>query len=188
MPAMAKRDVPSAGDSVGGVSAKRRGRAIAVGAAAEPLIAPTLRRRGFIETRVARDWPAIVGDSLAAETVPVRLAFPKGERQDATLHVRVTGPMALELQHLAPVVIERINGYFGYKAVARLAMQQAPLGHVPKRKVRQRVVLSPEEEEDIAARVASVSDPALRQSLIGLGRAMQASRRAAMSSGLKRTR
>jgi hypothetical protein len=188
---MAKRDVTSTADGPGdaaGVSAKRRGRAIAIGAAAEPLIAPLLRRRGFIETRVACDWPAIVGDPLAAETVPIRLAFPKGERQDATLHVRVTGPMALELQHLAPVVIERINGYFGYKAVSRLTMQQAPLGHVPKRRVRRKIALSPDEERTLADRVAQVSDPALRQSLVGLGRAMQASRRAATPSGLKRAR
>lgn len=187
MHGMANRDLPSV-DVVDGVSAKRRGRAIAIGAAVEPLLAPTLRRRGFIETRVARDWPAIVGQSLAAETVPIRLTFPKGERQDATLHVRVTGPMALELQHLAPVVIERINGYFGYRAVARLAMQQAPPGHVPKRAVRQRIVLTEEEERALVGRVAAVSDPALRQSLLGLGRAMQSSRRPAPPGGAKRAR
>jgi hypothetical protein len=182
MQVMAPREAPPA-DTGKVASGIRRGRSVAIGAAAEPLIAPTLRKRGFIETRVARNWPAIVGDALAAETVPVRLVFPKGERQDATLHIRVTGPMALELQHLSPVVIERINSYFGYRAVANLALRQAPLGHVPKRRARKPVELTAEEERDLAVRVARVADPALRESLLGLGRAMRGARQGAGRGG-----
>jgi hypothetical protein len=118
----------------------------------------------------------------------MRLVFAKGERLDATLHIRVTGPLALELQHLAPVVIERINGYFGYRAVARLALRQAPRGHVPRRRPRQRIELSAEEEQRLAGRVADVADPDLRRSLLGLGRAMQRSRRGAPRLGGKRGR
>jgi hypothetical protein len=176
MPAMTERKSPEHASGPDRAT-KRRGRAVAVGAAVEPLIEPLLRRRGFVQTRVARDWPAIVGAQLAAETMPVRLSFPRGERLDATLQIRVTGPLALELQHLAPAVIERINGYFGYRAVARISLIQAPRGHVPKPKPRRKVDLTPEEEDKVAAGVAGVADPGLRRSLGELGRAMLRARR-----------
>jgi hypothetical protein len=187
MAAMAKWQTRT-GEHAAGATAKRRGRAVAVGAAATPLIEPTLRRRGFVETRITRDWAAIVGDALAAETMPIRLVFPKGERLDATLLVRVTGPLALELQHLAPLVIEKINGHFGYRAVARLSLRQGPRGPVLPPRRPPMVELTAEEERQLADRVACVADPALRQSLFGLGRVMQGSRRGRTQSSDKRAR
>lgn len=104
---------------------KRRGRMRALGATVSKVTAPVFRRRGFAEAGILTDWPHIVGTRLAAHSSPQKLCFPEGKR-DGTLHVLVSGAWAPELQHLAPQVIERINGYFGYRAVARLALSQGP--------------------------------------------------------------
>ena len=108
---------------------ERRSGMRALGAAVARITAPAFRRRGFAEAGILTDWPHIVGSQLASWTEPERLSFARGTRVDGTLQVRVSGAWATELQHLAPQVIERVNSYFGYRAVDRLAIRQAPLSH-----------------------------------------------------------
>ena len=153
----------------------RRGRRglTAIAAALPGICGRALRRRGFVETGVVTEWPVIVGEALAAETAPHRLVFARGSHSGGTLHVRVSGAFATELQHLAPLVIDRINGYFGFGAVARLTLTQGP---VPAR--RRAGGRRPEPPTDaaadavLAARLEGIDDPALRDALEGLGRAI----------------
>src|SRR4051794_41630925 len=52
----------------------------------------------------------------------------EGQPQEpATLILRVEGPMALEIQHSSDVILQRVNRFFGWSAVGRLALRQAPL-------------------------------------------------------------
>lgn len=90
------------------------------------IVDPALRRQGFAESEVVTRWAEIVGKELARIATPEKLAFRRGSPAGATLHVRAAGPAALELQHMAPTVIERINTYYGYRAVERLHIVQGP--------------------------------------------------------------
>ncbi|MCK0195963.1 DciA family protein [Ancylobacter sp. 6x-1] len=93
-------------------------------------IAESCARRGLAAVEIVTHWPDIVGSLLAARALPTRLAWPTRQESDepAVLHVRVEGGYAIELQHDAPIVIERINRYFGWRCVGRLALRQAPVG------------------------------------------------------------
>jgi hypothetical protein len=86
-------------------------------------------KQGFAAVDVVSHWEDIVGPELAARTEPVRLVWPRREDPDSsgTLTVRVEGVYALELQHLTPVVIERVNRYFGWACVGRIAIRQGPV-------------------------------------------------------------
>ena len=106
----------------------KRGGMRALGAATAKVTGPLFRKRGFAEAGILTNWPEIIGHVLAERSMPQRISYPKGERSDATLYIRVESAWATELQHLSPQVIERINSYFGYRAVARLAISQ---GAVP---------------------------------------------------------
>lgn len=131
-----------------------------------------LGKRGFAEGGIVADWAAIVGPELAASSLPERLAFPQGARRDGTLHVRVAGAFALELQHLEPLVVERINSHFGYRAVARLRIRQGPIPRPPRRSSALRPV-DPEAAREIDKAVETIADPALRAALVGFGRALR---------------
>jgi len=78
---------------------------------------PAMRGRGGALARLALDWPEVVGPAIAAVTAPDRLSGGQG---GGTLTIRASGPMALELSHLAPELIGRINAHLGRDAVARL--------------------------------------------------------------------
>ncbi len=131
---------------------------------------PLFRKQGFAVREVLLRWPAIVGGDMAAQSCPEKLVFPPGDGAGGILHVRTSGPLALEIQHLEPLIIERINTYYGFAAVARLRLKQGP---VPAPEIRAR---TPEREltaGEIAALddlLAGVSDPELKASLGKLGR------------------
>ena len=135
---------------------------------------PAARRRGLAEARILTDWPLVVGPELGARCQPVRLTRA-GDGTGGVLAVHVGGASALELQHSAPQVIERINGFFGYPAVARLRLIQAP----PVRPVKPRApararTLAAAELAALEGEVADVGDPDLRIALLALGRTVKA--------------
>lgn len=150
---------------------KERG-LLAVSTSLPKVAAPALRKRGFAEARLITDWPAIAGDMLARETVPQKLVFPRGTRSGGTLHLRVSSGFALELQHIAPQLIDRINGFFGFGAVADLRFAQGPIPAQRRpRRVRAPVLPAPQEAR-LAGRLAEIDDPELRAALQRLGRAV----------------
>ena len=101
------------------------------------LTRPIFGQRGFAAAEVITDWPRIIGADVAAYSLPERIAFPTGKRSGGTLHLRVEpGGYATGVQHMAPQIIERINTYFGYGAVADLRIIQAPLPERPKERAR----------------------------------------------------
>ncbi|MEX1083038.1 MAG: DUF721 domain-containing protein, partial [Xanthobacteraceae bacterium] len=91
--------------------------------------------------------------------------------QAATLVLRVEGPTAVEIQHLSGVIVERVNRFFGWQAVGRLALRQAPLSRRHERP-RQPAAPDPETMAQIAATMPDVEDEGLRQALARLGAAV----------------
>jgi hypothetical protein len=142
----------------------------AIGIAVSRLAAPvTARRGGGILVRLKTEWAAIVGCDWAATSWPQALG------RDGTLRLRVaSAAAALELQHRAPLVSERINVFFGRAVVARIALVQGPLPLAPAPAGRMPRPLAAEEAEAIETRVDGVADPELRSALARLGRALAA--------------
>ena len=79
--------------------------------------------------------------------------------------MHVAGSAALELQHSEPQLLERINGYFGYPAVARLRLIQAPLALPRRAPATAPTPLDRAAQAEIEAVVQPVADDALRAAL-----------------------
>jgi hypothetical protein len=82
-----------------------------------PLIRPAFRKRAPATAALLADWEAVIGPALAAVTTPRKLA-------NGTLTLACAGPVAMELQYLAPVLMQRINAHLGQIAVQRLKFVQ----------------------------------------------------------------
>lgn len=99
------------------------------------LTRPAFEKFGFPAAALLTGWAAIAGADIAGFSAPERLKWPRRPEdpaaetsgQGATLILRVDGPRALELQHRLPQLTERINAYFGFRAVAKIRLYQAPL-------------------------------------------------------------
>ena len=141
---------------------------------------PALRRRGLAVAGVLTDWRRIVGAFLAGATAPEKLvpgrALAEGGRDAGVLHLRVGSPaLAPEIAHLAPQIIEKVNGYFGYRAVARLHILHAPVSRPANRPdAVSPPDAAPAEKEAVRRHTAGIDDDGLRDALQRLGEAIAA--------------
>lgn len=153
-------------------SDERRGGMRAIGATLPRIAKPVLGKQGLGEAQLLNDWAAIIGEELAQHCWPVKLSFPRGERRDGTLRLRAASALALEIQHREPVLLERINGYFGYHAVARIAIIQGPPslpGRSPPKSPRP---LEAAERLALDRHLDGIADVDLRAALARLGSAI----------------
>lgn len=140
-------------------------------------IAPALAAQGFAASDIVVGWPEIVGERLAPYCEPVKVQWPRRTGgpdlppEPATLIVRVESAFALEVQHLAPIIIERVNARYGWRCIGRLSFRQAPVG---RDRARKEVRFQPSAEKVAAkaAELGSFENEGLRQALAELGAAM----------------
>jgi hypothetical protein len=137
-------------------------------------LSPALARQGFASTELITRWQDIVGAEIAENAAPIRIKWPRGIAQKgepATLILRVDGPVAIEIQHLSGIILERINRFFGWRAIGRLALQQGPI----KRRTPAHWLAPPSKEatDKIAAGLTNIADEDLRQALARLGAAIE---------------
>ena len=138
-------------------------------------LSDSLKAQGFASTEIIARWADIVGAEIAAHSEPMKIAWPRAVGEDspepATLVLRVEGPAALEIQHLSAVILERVNRFFGWQAIGRIGLRQAPLRR------REPPTPLPPLDPEIAARIAvsllAVEDEDLRQALARLGAAIK---------------
>jgi hypothetical protein len=138
-----KRDVrpraTSLDDAATRVRMPRTSSTRAVGSFVPRLTRKSFEKYGFSSAVLLTDWAAIVGDEIASYTQPQRLKWAcrveahsdiehgAEGRPGATLMLRVEGPRAIELQYQSRQILERINAYFGYRAVSEMRFVQAPI-------------------------------------------------------------
>ena len=132
------------------------------------------KRQGFASREIVTRWAAIVGEQIAATAQPMRMQWPRAIKDEeagpATLILRVEGPAAIEIQHQAGLIIERVNRFFGWQAVERITLRQAPLHRARPRPVRIRP--DPEAARRIAEGL-TIEDEPLRTALGRLGAAVK---------------
>lgn len=140
-----------------------------------PLAKNILGKKGFIEIDVVLNWDKIVGPELAEYSLPQRIDFKRGIKTGGTLFVNVPGgAFALEIQHRERIILEKINTYFGYNAVAALRIVQNSdflLDDDEKNNQdkSQKNIVTQEEENYIQSLSCDVKNSKLKEILIKLG-------------------
>lgn len=129
--------------------------------------------RGFAEPQVLTRWAEIVGDHLAGLCLPVKVTYARDRSLGATLLIRVEGARAPEVEHLAPRILERVNQFYGYRAIARVRLTQttaspgfaepAPAFTPPA------ATPGPAEENRAAELARGIEDDGLRAALARMG-------------------
>lgn len=110
----------------------------AVGSFVPTLTKKAFEKFGFSTATLITDWARIAGAELAGYTMPDKLKWPRGaqadgihedegERRGATLILRVDPARALDVEYRSRQIMDRINSYFGYRAVEIIRLVQAPL-------------------------------------------------------------
>jgi hypothetical protein len=133
-------------------------------------------KQGFASTELVTRWTEIVGADIADHSQPEKIQWSRTRDgqlpEPGKLVLRVEGPMALEIQHLSGVILERVNGFFGWQAVGAIRLRQAPL-----RRMAGDVHAAPDPQTAarIMAGLAEIQDEKLRNALARLGAAIKQS-------------
>ena len=131
------------------------------------------RRFGFVQSSVVSRWREIVGERYAGVSSPESIRFPPGKRKEGVLTLVVEGAHAPMMQHVAPVIAERVNRFFGYQAVARVQFKQGVV-QIARAKARTAPPSLRPIPADLGDSLREIADPELREVLAGVARGMGA--------------
>ena len=132
------------------------------------------RRFGFVQSSVVTRWPEIVGERHARHCTPESIRFPPGEKSEGILQLVVSHAHAPIIQHVIPEIMDRVNRFFGYNAVARVKIRQGVV-QAPKSKDAPRTAppsLKPIPME-LGESLRDIGDPELRTVLESLARSLE---------------
>lgn len=132
------------------------------------------RRFGFVQSSIVSRWREIVGERYAGVSSPESIRFPPGKRSDGLLTLVVEGAHAPMMQHVAPVIVERVNRFFGYAAVARVSFRQGVVQLAKAKSHPAPPSLRPI-PADLGDSLREIADPELRTVLEALARGVAAS-------------
>jgi hypothetical protein len=125
----------------------------------------SFRRFGFVQSSIVSRWSEIVGERYAKVSSPESIRFPGGSRNGGALTLLVEGAHAPLIQHLAPIIIERVNRFFGHQAVNRVIFKQGRPAAPPPRPKRPELRPVPKE---LGEGLREIADPELRACLESL--------------------
>jgi hypothetical protein len=145
--------------------APRENRSRAVAELLPAIGGAAFRRFGFVQSSIVSRWPEIVGAKLAGASIPESIRFPVGKKQDGVLTLTVRGAHAPMMQHIAPEIIERVNRFFGYAAIVKVAIRQGEVAAPAPRKAPPSLRPVP---VDLGASLKGIADPELRAVLESL--------------------
>ena len=132
----------------------------------------SFRRFGFVQHSIVSRWSEIVGERYARVSSPESIKFPAGKKAGGVLTLLVEGAHAPLIQHLTPMIVERVNRFFGYAAINRIVFRQ---GRMPVEAPRpERPQLRPVPKE-IGEGLREIADPELRTCLESLAAQIAAS-------------
>ena len=146
-------------------SSERRSRGRAAGDFVADVGGQSFRRFGFVQSAVVSRWAEIVGERYASVSCPESIRFPAGRKSGGVLTLLVEGAHSPLIQHLTPLIVERVNRFFGYEAINRIVFRQGRLPAVTAKP--KRAALAPVPRE-IGDGLREIADPELRACLESL--------------------
>jgi hypothetical protein len=137
------------------------------------------RRFGFIQSSVVSRWREIVGERYSRVCAPESIRFPPGKKSAGVLTLVVEGAHAPMMQHVAPLIVERVNRFFGYQAVERIHFRQGVVQLARAQISRAKTPAPPAAAvpipADLGDSLREIADPELRACLESLARGIAAS-------------
>ena len=166
---MVLRMAKSGGKPKKDIEAPRSNRARAVADMLPAIGGTAFRRFGFVQSSIVSRWGEIVGERYARVSTPDSIRFPPGKKSQGVLNLVVEGAHSTMMQHVAPVIVERVNRFFGYQAVERVQFRQGMV-QVAKAKARAAPPSLRPLPAELGDSLRAVADPELKACLEALAR------------------
>jgi len=145
------------------------------------VIEPGIKQLGFMNATLMRDWPKVVGGALAQNTRPLKTQFKPNQRTHGVLVLSVRNGFQLEIQHQKALILHRVNGYFGFKALDDVQISKRPFHEIvttgartSQRVLAQRVQPASRPSKRAESLIAQIEDDDLRAAFMEMGKVLKA--------------
>lgn len=122
-------------DKTSAISGERRGYPVPLCKDIKTIAKQLLGKNGLVLAELLTDWQAIIGEELARYIIPFKIKFARGKSTDGILYIQVNGGAFIQyLAYQKPIILEKVNGYFGYQAVSDIKSVQGIFAEKQERK------------------------------------------------------
>ena len=137
-----------------------------------------LYKFGKLDYIIHTKWTEIVGSFFVQHSEPRKISSisqstnEKGEAiYEKYLHVNVTPSAAVEFQHFQNKILEKINSYFGYKAIKGIKIHQKLVKEENTLNKKNNVNFANKDKKikEIKKTTPKINDKDLEQSIVNLG-------------------
>ena len=147
---------------------RRNSGLVSFGADVRKLVAPLLGKKGMIQADTLAHWQDILGAELAGGIAPFSVSFSKKTVGAVLTVTAFSGAYAVEFTARKPQIIERINSYFGYDAIADIRVKQGgTFTSLPSKP--EQPIATERQKREIQRLTADIENEALRESVVRLG-------------------
>ena len=144
-----------------------------IGTNVTKIVKPLISKRGFGNSEIINNWVNIVGDKLAQNIMPQKISYNSNPNLDGVLLLRVnSSSVALEIQYIEKQIINKINTYFGFRAIARIKIIQGPIPTPKKKIATKNKTVANTDKMELERKLNSEKDQELRAALAALGTAI----------------
>ena len=137
-----------------------------------------LYKFGKLDYTIHAKWGDIVGSFFVDHSEPIKISSIAQSTNeegsmiyDRYLHVNVSPAAAIDFQHFQDKIIEKINSYFGYKAIKGIKIHQQLVKNqiVKQPKINTNLIELEEDKKDILRETPKLSNKNLEESIVKLG-------------------
>ena len=137
-----------------------------------------LYKFGKLDYTIHAKWSEIVGSFFVNYSEPIKITSVLSSVQDdgsniydRYLHVNVSPAASIEFQHFQDKIIEKINSYFGYKAIKGIKIHQQYIKKEQENQNNKNINLIERkiDRKEILEATPKLSNKKLEESIVNLG-------------------
>ena len=124
-----------------------------------------LNKKGFVYTEILNRWNYLVGNEISKVSFP-KTFKPSGKNAPGTLIISVQRGNEVNIEFSKNTIIEKINGFFGYKALNNIRLET--FNNLKENGNKKKMHISPNFKEKFYNTLKSLKNEKIRKSLIEL--------------------
>ena len=95
-----------------------------VGNSLPKIIDKNIKEKNFVEISLIKKWREIIGDDIAKFCWPIKIVFSEINNLNGIIFLKTMRGKSMEIEFKNEEIIEKLNQYFGYKAIAKISVVQ----------------------------------------------------------------
>jgi len=95
-----------------------------IGKVLPKIIGKDIKKKNSLELSIINNWKEIVEGDIAKFCYPIKIKFSSKEGLNGTIFLKIKRGRSMEIEFRNEEIIEKLNQYFGYKAIDKISIMQ----------------------------------------------------------------